>query len=37
MEFVANTFKNLAPSLASRSMFGVQFTREPYALMACAA
>src|SRR5688572_17400310 len=37
MEFVANTFAISIPSFASRSMFGVRFTRDPYALIACAA
>jgi hypothetical protein len=37
MEFVANTFSMSMPSRAIRLMFGVRFTRDPYALIACAA
>ena len=37
MELVAKTFSKSAPSRARRSRFGVWFTRDPYAPMACAA
>ena len=37
IEFVAKTLVRSAPSRASRSRCGVLFTREPYALIACAA
>ena len=37
MEFVTNTLVSTAPSRARRSMFGVWFTCDPYAPMACAA
>src|SRR6186997_2125348 len=37
IEFVAKTLVSFAPSCARRSRFGVRFTRDPYAPMACAA
>ena len=37
IEFVTNVLRNSIPSRARRSMFGVSFTREPYAEIACAA
>jgi len=37
IELVTKTLSRRMPSRARRSMFGVTFTREPYALMAWAA
>ena len=37
IEFVANTLVSSAPSRARRSRWGVWFTRDPYAMIACAA
>ena len=37
IEFVTNVLSNRMPSRARRSMFGVVFTREPYAPIAWAA